>query len=209
LPEKLEEMAAFIMLETDQALFGYGSEDSGWSTSKQGKARAETLTPGTAIACVPVLDQKDICNRLVDGKERKMFYWWTVVQNYMDEDANEDLYDTSSHNCCTVASNAIKEVGGHLEGLDFTSFNEGYGTIDTDGMTLLKFIGLSASISSEVSRASSNKVTRFLFKNDGIMGTEVCHDYSQGVAKEEVLVDNAEEKNKEKEGECSSNCARV
>ena len=41
------------------------------------------------------------------------------------------------------------------------------------------------------------------------MGTEVCHDYSQGVAKEEVLVDNAEEKNKEKEGECSSNCARV
>lgn len=193
LARKVKGNGHFYYLETDQALFGYGSEDSGSSaTSKRGKARAETLVPGTAMACVPVLNQGDIHgNNLLDtdGKERNMFYWWTVVQNYMDADATENSYDTYTHNCCTVASNAIKKVGGHLEKINFASFNEGYGIIDKEGMSLLKFIGLSAAVSWEFGKGSSNKVSRFLFKSDSILGSEICndnnHDATDGVEEKE------------------------
>ena len=99
----------FYYLETDQALFGYGSGDgdNGSSTSKQGKVRAETLDSGTAIACVPVLNQNDIRGKLINSKERAMFYWWTVIQNYMDEDASNNLYDTSTHLSITVVRSLL------------------------------------------------------------------------------------------------------
>lgn len=186
--KKIKGNDSFYYLESDQAPFGYGSEDSGLSSSggsenslnsppsKQGKARAEMIATGTAIACVPMLGQDDIKNKAVDGKVKSMFYWWTAIQNIMHESANKKLYNTFSHNCCTVASEAIGKVGGHLENINFLSFNEGYGTMDRKEISLLEFLGLATKLSSEVSSASSGKIFNFLFKIDSSKGSEICHD---------------------------------
>jgi len=155
----------FYYLKADQAPFGYGSEDSGLSTSKQGTVRTEVIGSNTAIACVPVLEQGDIQGKPIDGRnEESMFYWWTKIQLLMHKDAKTNLYDTFKHNCCTVTYDAIKAVGGHLDRINFSNFNEGYGIIDRDGLSLLNFLGLSSAVSAEISRASANK---WLFFKDG------------------------------------------
>ena len=62
-------------------------------------------------------------------------------------------------------------------------------------MTLLKFLGLSAAVSSEVSKAGSGKVSRFLFKSSRIVGSEICQDDAEGITKNGTV----EEKNRDRE----------
>lgn len=178
LAQKIKVNDKFYYLKTDQAPFGYGSEESGLLTPKRGTARAEEIEPGTTIACAPVLDKKDIKGKLFDGAdEEDMFYWWTKIQNLMNKDAKTADYDTFKHNCCTVAFDAIKKVDGHLERINFSNFNEGYGTINRDGLSLLEFLGLSGKVSSEISKASANK---WIFKASVILPANSMEERQSG-----------------------------
>ena len=192
--KKIEENGDYCLLKTDHALFGYGSEDSGSSPprSSNGIARAETITPGIPIACVLVLSQDDIENKLHEGKKRRMFFWWTQIMNHMDEDANNNQYETFKHNCCTVAADAIKKVGGHIERINFASFNKGYGVINKDGGFLPPLEAI-FSVSSQITRSCTDRLYGFIFQVNTMVKSQACEELRR-----QALLDHLKEARKKR-----------
>ncbi len=150
LATKIGEEHGNLYLSRDAA-FGYGSVDY-VLRAKAGVVYDEPYIPRATVSCVPVFEKGD----LVEINNKDMFDVWLSVQRSMHDEQEKSEYNTIGHNCCTVAYQAVKDINGHLERIDATSFNlNGMGILwgQTLG-TITSYVSSSSSSSPIIVRAN-------------------------------------------------------